>query len=78
MGDPSSLRLVPDSSASIPIDWTHIPEASKKWLLGNVQGPLPATIGELAKMMDETRFFGYMRSELCTLLMDISELGLKD
>jgi hypothetical protein len=78
MGDPSSLRLVPDSSASIPIDWSRIPEASKKFLLGSQQRSLPATIGELAKMIDGRRFFGYMGPELCTLLMDISELGLKD
>ena len=29
-------------------------------------------------MIDGGRFFGYMGPELCTLLMDISELGLKD
>ena len=66
MGDPSSLRLVPDSCASIPIDWTRIPEASKKYLLDHwgyyreADKPLPATIGELAKMFDESKFFGYM------------------
>jgi hypothetical protein len=86
MGDPSDLRLVPDSSASIPIDWTRIPEATKKYFLkgwgydweNKVQRSLPATIGELAKMLHESKFFGYMRPEQCTLLMDISELGLKD
>ena len=86
MGDPSFLRLVPASSASIPIDWTHIPEATKKILLdgwgydweNEVQRPLPVTIGELAKMFDESKFFGYMSPDLCTILMDISELGLKD
>ncbi len=81
MGDPSFLRLVPDSSASTPIDWTRIPEASKEfffnswgydWKKGKKRH-LPATVGDLAKMFDETKFFGYMGPELCTLLMDISE-----
>lgn len=86
MGDPSCLRLVPASYVSIPIDWTHIPEETKKILLegwgydweNEVQRSLPATIGELAKMFDESKFFGYMSAKLCTILMDISELGLKD
>ncbi|KAM6499157.1 hypothetical protein JOM56_004665 [Amanita muscaria] len=39
--------------------------------------PLPATIGDLAKMFDETKFFGYFRSSLLTVLMDISEFGLQ-
>jgi hypothetical protein len=85
MGDPSDLRLVPESSASIPIDWTRIPEATKKYFLqswgydweNDVQRSLPATIGELAKMFDEGKFFGYMCPKLCTLLMDISEFGLE-
>jgi hypothetical protein len=85
MGDPSSLRLVPASSASTPIDWTRIPEASKKFLLdgwgydweNDEQRSLPATVGDLAKMFDESKFFGYMRPDLCTLLMDISEFGLE-
>lgn len=85
MGDPSALRLVPASSASTPIDWTRIPEDSKKFLLQGwvrhdqetgIARPLPATIGDLAKVFDESKFFGYMRSKLCTLLMDISEFGL--
>ncbi|KIK06042.1 hypothetical protein K443DRAFT_674606 [Laccaria amethystina LaAM-08-1] len=38
--------------------------------------PLPATIGDLAKMFHESKFFGYMRADLCTLLLDISEFGL--
>ena len=29
-------------------------------------------------MFDKSKFFGYMRPYLCTILMDISELGLKD
>ncbi|EDR13858.1 uncharacterized protein LACBIDRAFT_321476 [Laccaria bicolor S238N-H82] len=29
-----------------------------------------------AKMFDESKFFGYMTPELCTLLLDISEYGL--
>jgi hypothetical protein len=33
MGDPSSLRLVPADSASIPIDWSRVPEAMKKFFL---------------------------------------------
>ena len=86
MGDPSTLRLVPASSASIPIDWSRVPEATKKILLdgwgydweNKVQRSLPETVGDLAKMFDESKFFGYMTPSLCTLLMDISELGLKD
>ncbi|KAF8722722.1 hypothetical protein AX14_004936 [Amanita brunnescens Koide BX004] len=85
MGDPSTLRLVPASSASIPIDWSRVPEATKKMLLdgwgydweNEVQRPLPATVGDLAKMFDESKFFGYLSPKLCTILMDISELGLK-
>ena len=84
MGDPSSLRLVPAESASIPINWSRVPEAVKKFLLGQygydwnneTDRPLPETIGDLAKMLDESKFFGYMGPELCTLLMDISEFGL--
>ncbi len=80
MGDPSTLRLVPASSASTPIDWTRIPEASKKFLLlhyWDAEKPFPATIGDLAEMFDERKFFGYMRPGLCMLLMDISEFGLQ-
>ena len=40
------------------------------------EGTLPPTIGDLAKLFDETKFFGYMDEELCTLLMDVSEFGL--
>jgi len=86
MGDRSTLRLVPTSSASIPIDWSRVPEKMKKFLLerwgydqeNEVESPqLPATIGDLAKMFDESKFFGYMGPELCTLLLDISEFGLR-
>lgn len=28
-------------------------------------------------MLDESKFFGYLNSDLCTLLMDISEFGLQ-
>jgi hypothetical protein len=82
MGDPSFLRLVPASSATSPIDWTRIPEASKKYLLGcwggwsEPDGQFPATINDLARMFHESKFFGYMRPETCTLLLDISEFGL--
>ena len=101
MGDPSYLRFVPSSSATIPIDWAKVPEASKEFLLKGYginfemetdtqsdlsseeshprrfKGcPLPETIGELAKMFDERKFFGYMTPELCTPLLDISEFGL--
>ena len=80
-----NLRLIPASSASTPIDWTRVPEASKKVLLNgwgydweeDVARPLPPTIGDLAHMFDESNFFGYFRSNLCTLLMDISEFGLE-
>jgi hypothetical protein len=80
------IRFIPDSSASTPIDWTRVPEASKKFLLAGwgydwetqSDRPLPATVGDLAKMFSANgRFFGYFRSILCTLLMDISEFGLE-
>ncbi|KAF8722725.1 hypothetical protein AX14_009633 [Amanita brunnescens Koide BX004] len=68
MGDPSTLRLVPASSASIPIDWSRIPEATKKSLLNNwghgwvdaseAQTSLPATVGDLAKMFDKSNAGG--------------------
>ncbi|KIJ94513.1 hypothetical protein K443DRAFT_110298 [Laccaria amethystina LaAM-08-1] len=70
MGDPSNLRFVPSSCASIPIDWTKRGTFKKR--------PLPATIDDLAKMFHETKFFGYLTSELCTLLLDISEFGLAE
>jgi hypothetical protein len=41
-----------------------------------IDRPLPATIGDLAKMFVESKLFGYMRPQLCTFLMDISEFGL--
>jgi len=79
MGDPSSLRLVPASSASIPIDWDRVPEASKKFLLRGwrCEQGLPATVGDLANVLDDSKFFGYFGPSLCTLLMDISEFGLQ-
>jgi len=85
MGDPSDIVYVPAPASTTPIDWTHVPEASKKFLLeyyghdwGNdVDRPLPATIADLAKMFDGSKFFGYFRPNLCTLLMDISEFGLQ-
>ena len=84
MGEPSYLRLVPASSATVPIDWSKVPEASKKFLLKGwgtdwateKKRPLPATIGKLAKMLDESKFFGYIEPERCTLVLDISEFGL--
>ena len=113
MGNPSELRFVPSSCAATPIDWSKVPEASKKFFLeqwgtyydsdteaytesdtepdnesdtGSVSDfegsmtpktrPLPATIDDLAKMFDDSKFFGYMSSEICTLLLDISEFGL--
>jgi hypothetical protein len=85
MGDPSGLRFVPASGSATPIDWTRVPEASKK-VLTEQYGydwdtdkfkPLPVTIADLAKMFDETKFFGYFESSILVALMDISELGLK-
>jgi len=88
MGDPSYLRFVPATSATVPIDWSKIPEASKKFLLSgwgtDWSAPeetirsLPATIDDLAKMFDGSKFFGYMRAKVCTLLLDISEFGLAE
>ena len=84
MGDPSYLRLVPASSAAVPIDWSKVPAASKKFFLDGwgfdweteQKRPLPPTIGELAKMLDESKFFGYMEPKRCALVLDISEFGL--
>ena len=84
MGDPSYLRLVPDSSANVPIDWSKVPEASKKFFTEGwcdnyprkKPKKLPETIGEFAKMLDESKFHGYMDLGRCTLLLDISEFGL--
>ncbi|KAM6499910.1 hypothetical protein JOM56_005418, partial [Amanita muscaria] len=85
MGDPSMLRFVPASSSATPIDWTRIPEATKKFFIVHYgydwakkeHKPLPATIGDLAKMFDEAKFFGYLGSSLLTVLMDIGEFGLQ-
>src|SRR5258707_5150622 len=83
MGNFSYLRLVPASSANIPIDWSRVPKASKEEILRwaydwrkEVTRPLPSTIEDLAKMFDESKFFGYLEPSLCTLIMDISEFGL--
>ena len=84
MDDISSLRLVPASSATVPIDWSKVPEASKEFFLRGwdadwepmKERPLPATIGELADMLNESQFFGYMEQQRCTLVLDISEFGL--
>ena len=86
MGDPSFLRLVPDSSANVPIDWSKVPEASKKYFIKgwchSFNHPevkaLPATIGEFAKMLDESKFFGFLEPNRCKLLLDISEFGLTE
>lgn len=85
MGDPSALRFVPASIASTPIDWSRIPEATKKKFLerwgydwmNEVDRPLPTTIADLAKTFDESKFFGYFSSDLCEIIMDISEFGLQ-
>jgi len=85
MGDPSSLRFIPASSSTIPINWTRVPEATKKALLefygydwkNKTTKPLPETVADLAKMFDDTKFFGYFRPEVLTILMDISEFGLQ-
>ncbi|KAF8814375.1 hypothetical protein BYT27DRAFT_7179530 [Phlegmacium glaucopus] len=85
MGDPSYLRFVPKSSAAVPIDWSKIPEESKKYFVKSwsrdwstdKNRPLPQTIGGLAEFFDEAKFFGYMSPKLCQLLLDISEFGLK-
>jgi hypothetical protein len=75
----SLLRFTPESSAAVPIDWSKIPEESKHyiWLLGE-DNSLPQTIGDLAESFHEKKVFGYLGPELCQLLLDISEFGLKD
>ena len=85
MGDPSFLRFVPTSSATLPIDWTKMPNASKEYFLHTFcydwhthkHRPFPATFGDLTKFINESKFFGYMVSELVNFLLDIDELGLK-
>ena len=85
MGDPSSLRYIPASAATIPINWARVPEAMKKALLESYRRdwendtikPLPETVADLAKMFDETKFFGYFEPDILTVLMDISEFGLR-
>ncbi|KAF8903892.1 hypothetical protein CPB84DRAFT_1773637 [Gymnopilus junonius] len=81
MGDPSYFRLVPESCLN---DWSKIPEASKKffkdgwrhsWLTGT-EHPLSETFSEFVKLLNETKFFGYLEPKLCELLLDISEFGL--
>jgi hypothetical protein len=85
MGDPSSLRFIPASGSTTPINWARVPEASKKALLdsygydweNDMTKPLPETVADLAKMFDETKFFGYFKPDILTALMDISEVGLE-
>ncbi|KIL64216.1 hypothetical protein M378DRAFT_11603 [Amanita muscaria Koide BX008] len=81
MGVPSSLRFVPASQSAIPIDWTRVPKGAKEYLIEYHwhcgYGSLPATIGDLAKMFDGFKFFGYFEHNLIVALMDISEFGLQ-
>jgi hypothetical protein len=85
MGDPSMLRYIPASAATIPINWARVPEATKKALLesygrdweNGTTKPLPETIADLAKMFDESKFFGYFLYDILTVLMDISEFGIQ-
>lgn len=85
MGDPSSLRFIPASGSTTPINWARVPEASKKALTQSygydwerdVFKPLPETVADLAKMFDEKKFFGYFQSNILIALMDISEFGLQ-
>jgi hypothetical protein len=61
------LLFIPALSTSTPIDWTRVPEASKKFLLNGwgynwetkSDRPLPATVGDLANMFSNSKFFGY-------------------
>ncbi|KIM38252.1 hypothetical protein M413DRAFT_420814 [Hebeloma cylindrosporum] len=84
MGDPSYLRLVPAASDAVPIDWGKIPKASTKFFLDGwctspwtgKKRPLPETIGDFARMVNESKFFGHLEQQRCTLLLDISEFGL--
>ncbi|KAK2465461.1 hypothetical protein APHAL10511_002533 [Amanita phalloides] len=84
MGNPSYLLFVPASVVAIPIDWTRVPEESKgvmnqygyNWTKRKYK-PLPATVGRLAKMFHETKFFGYLGPDIMTALMDISKFGLQ-
>ena len=73
----SILRFIPESSAAVPIDWSKIPENSKQYFVDYYETSFPETIGGLATTFHETKFFSYLRPELCQLLLDISEFGLK-
>jgi hypothetical protein len=85
MGNPSYLRFIPASVLKTPINWTNVPEASKKALTQSyaynwekdVPKRLPKTIAGLAKLFNETKFVGYFTSDILIALMDISEFGLK-
>lgn len=82
----SFLCFIPESSAAMPIDWNEIPENSRNFMFAQLRSilsedmeecSLPRTIDGLAKSFHESKFFGYMNPELCQLLLDISEVGLK-
>lgn len=84
MGNPSILCFIPTSRSTTPINWAHVPEASKNIIdrygydwVKDVTKPLPETVADLAKMFNETKFFGYFDPDILTALMDISKFGLK-
>ena len=85
MGNPSNLRFIPASGSTTPINWDRVPEATKKALIdlygydweNDRTKPLPKTVADLAKMFDETKFFGYFEPKILTVLMDVSEFGLQ-
>jgi hypothetical protein len=87
----SLLRFVPKSSADVPIDWNKVPEKSKQYFrdfwvdtrritdedAASEERSLPQTIGGLTEYFHKKKFFSYMKPELCQLLLDIGEFGLK-
>jgi hypothetical protein len=79
----SSLHFIPASGSTIPIDWTHIPEASKKALTESygydweTDDFKPLLLVTSQKCSTSVKFFGYFDSNLLTTLMDISEFGLQ-
>ena len=84
MGNLSYLRFIPAPGSTTKINWTHVPEASKKaverygydWERDRPT-PLPKTVADLVKLFNGKKFIGYFEPDILTALMDISEFGLQ-
>ena len=91
MGILSYLLFIPKSSEAVPIDWSKVPEKSKKYFLDfwahrpdevvdedtASEDVPPQTFGDLVKCFHETKFISYFGSVLLQLLIDIGKFGLK-